>query len=69
MSKIKITLNGEEYHIKENQSISDLVRELDLDVTKIAIERNLEIIANDNFSNTPILENDRIEIVSFIGGG
>ena len=46
MSKIKITLNGEDYYIKENQSISNLVEELDLDIAKIAIERNLEIVLN-----------------------
>jgi thiamine biosynthesis protein ThiS len=69
MSKIKITLNGENYLTQDNQAISDLVKELDLDISKIAIERNLEIILADNFVNTPVQENDKIEIVSFIGGG
>ena len=69
MSKIKITLNGENYFTKENQSISDLVKELNLDLEKIAIERNLEIISNNNFDSTLIEESDKIEIVSFIGGG
>ena len=69
MSKIKITLNGEDYYIKENQSISNLVEELDLDIAKIAIERNLEIVLNNNFSKIQIKQNDKIEIVSFIGGG
>lgn len=69
MSKIKIILNGEDYHLKNEQFISDLIEELGLDVEKIAIERNLEIVTNDLFAKTPIKENDRIEIVSFIGGG
>lgn len=69
MSKIKITLNGEDYLTQEKQAVSDLIKELDLDISKIAIERNLEIILADDFANTPIEENDRIEIVSFIGGG
>ncbi len=69
MSKIKIILNGENYYLETNQSIHDLVKELELDITKIAIEKNLEIIANDLFAKTPIKENDKIEIVSFIGGG
>lgn len=69
MSKIKITLNGENYSTKNDQTISGLIAELNLDINKIAIEKNLEIILANDFSKTPILDGDQIEIVSFIGGG
>ncbi len=69
MSKIKITLNGENYLTKIDGSISDLISELDLDVSKIAIEQNLEIVLTADFPKTKIKENDKIEVVSFIGGG
>lgn len=69
MSKIKITLNGEDYYVVNNRSINDLIIDLGLDLKKIAIEKNLEIILPENFSKTAIMEGDKIEIVSFIGGG
>ena len=66
---IKIILNGEEKNIEANLTISDLVSDLNLDIEKIAIEKNLEIVHNNAFSLTNIYDGDKIEIVSFIGGG
>ena len=66
---IKIILNGEEKNIEANLTISDLVSDLNLDIEKIAIEKNLEIVHNNAFSLTNICDGDKIEIVSFIGGG
>ena len=68
MSEINIKLNGENRKIKR-QTISELISNLELDIKKIAIEKNLEIIDPDNFSEIYIEEGNRIEIVHFIGGG
>jgi thiamine biosynthesis protein ThiS len=69
MAKIKITLNGEDKFIAEKSSIKNLLEELELDVKKIAIEKNYEIIMPEEFSDSVLSEGDRVEIVHFIGGG
>lgn len=69
MNKIEIKLNGEDFLIEEQSSIYDLIRLLDLDVKKIAIEKNLEIIDLNSFDSEKIEAKDNIEIVHFIGGG
>lgn len=69
MSKIKISLNGQDYNLDKSKTILDLVTELDLDLTKIAVEKNYEIILTDNFGRNNLCEGDKIEIVHFIGGG
>ena len=69
MAKIKITLNGEDKFIAEKTSIQNLLEELELDVKKIAIEKNYEIIMPEEFGDSVLSEGDRIEIVHFIGGG
>ena len=69
MTKIKIILNGEEIKISPNKTISDLILDFELDIKKIAIEKDLEIIDPQNFSKIIISEGSRIEIVHFIGGG
>lgn len=69
MSKIKIILNGEEREINAGLSIKDLAAELELDLEKIAVEKDLEIINLDEFEKVIIDEGSRIEIVHFIGGG
>lgn len=69
MTKIQIILNGEEIKISPNKTISDLILDFELDIKKIAIEKDLEIIDPQNFSKIIISEGSRIEIVHFIGGG
>lgn len=49
--------------------VSDLIAALNLDVRKIAIERNLAIVPRGAYASTPIVPGDAIEIVGFIGGG
>jgi thiamine biosynthesis protein ThiS len=69
MSQIKIFLNGEEREVVENITVSQLILELDLDVKKIAIEKDLEILMPEEFSKTTLQNGSRLEIVHFIGGG
>ncbi len=68
MSKIKIFLNGEERFF-EKMSIRALILELGIDVKKIAVEKDFEVVSHDKFEETIIDEGSRIEIVHFIGGG
>ena len=63
-----ITLNGEERRIGAGD-VAALVAELGLDVRKVAVERNLEIVPRSTYADTALAEGDRIEIVTFIGGG
>ena len=69
MSKIKIILNGEEKILPHQMSIAELVAEYQLDVTKIAIEKDLEIVNPIDFSEVILCDGSRVEVVHFIGGG
>ena len=69
MSKVKITLNGEDKFLPEKTSLKNLLEQLELDVKKIAIEKNYEIIMPEDFGDSMLSEGDRVEIVHFIGGG
>jgi len=67
-SALQITLNGEA-HRTEAASIAALVAQLQLDIRRVAVERNLAIVPRASYADTPIMDGDRIEIVGFIGGG
>ncbi len=69
MSKIKILLNGEEKFLEQKISLAQLIADLELDVKKIAVEKDLEIVNPDQFLEVMLDEGSRIEIVHFIGGG
>ncbi|PTS91894.1 MULTISPECIES: sulfur carrier protein ThiS [unclassified Caulobacter] len=66
---MKLFLNGEEREISGVANVADLVTSLGLDARKVAIELNLEIVPRSIYSATSLVEGDRLEIVTFIGGG
>ena len=66
---MKIILNGEEKFLARQMSVAELILELDLDVKKIAVEKDLEIVNPEQFSEVILDEGSRVEIVHFIGGG
>lgn len=66
---MRLLLNGEERDIAGIASIADLVSVLGLDARKVAVERNLEIAPRSTYGETALADGDRIEIVTFIGGG
>ena len=65
----KIQLNGKKVAIKGNYTIFDLLKKYKLSNKKVAIEHNGVIIHKENFRKKNLKNNDKIEIVHFIGGG
>ncbi|MCK5908541.1 MAG: sulfur carrier protein ThiS [Caulobacter sp.] len=66
---MRLLLNGEERDVADVVTIADLVAALGLDARKVAVERNLEIAPRSSYADTALADGDRIEIVTFIGGG
>ena len=66
---IGIRVNGEHRRIFAGLSFADLANELGLNPAKVAVERNLEIVARSTLANVLIEDGDEIEIVTFVGGG
>tara|TARA_A100001015_G_scaffold242067_1_gene276481 strand:+ start:933 stop:1151 length:219 start_codon:yes stop_codon:yes gene_type:complete len=69
IKKIKIKLNGKIKLISENCKIQSLINDLDIQVKKVAIELNHEILDKKKLNRIILKKNDKIEIVHFIGGG
>ena len=66
---MQISVNGEMRTFDGVADVAALVAELGLDPRKVAVERNLEIVPRSTYAQTPLADGDRIEIVTFIGGG
>ena len=65
----KIQLNGKKIIIKANYSILDLLKKYKLSNKKIDIEHNGLIVQKSNYKKKYLKNNDKLEIVHFIGGG
>ena len=69
IKKIKIKVNGKVKTFKENINLSKLVKNLKIPIKKVAIELNQEIMDKKKLDKIFLKNNDKIEIVHFIGGG
>ena len=69
VKKIKIRANGKTKFIPENYKMSDLIKFLDVRLKKVAIELNGEKKEKKKIKKINLKNNDKIEIVHFIGGG
>jgi thiamine biosynthesis protein ThiS len=66
---MRIYVNGESKELAGSPSLSDLITQLDLPATRIAVELNREVVRRNHWSSTMLHEDDRVEIVHFVGGG
>jgi thiazole synthase len=66
---LSIRVNGEHRRIADGMTIAELAAELGLEATKVAVERNLEVVPRSTLANVRIEDGDELEIVHFVGGG
>ena len=64
-----ITVNGEHRRVPKGISVAELALELGLEPTKVAVERNLEIVPRSTLRDVKVEDGDDFEIVTFVGGG
>ncbi|NOQ69907.1 MAG: sulfur carrier protein ThiS [Gammaproteobacteria bacterium] len=64
-----IILNGKDKQIDSNSSIEQLLKNLNLENKRLAVEINQEIIPRSEFNSHMLKESDKVEIVQAIGGG
>ena len=69
IKKIKIKINGKIKSIIQNSSLSELLKKLKIPLNKVAIELNEEIIDKKKINKIKLNNQDKIEVVHFIGGG
>ena len=65
----KIQLNGKKITIKPKTTIYKLLKKFKLNNKKVAIEHNRTIISKANYKKRYLKNNDKLEVVYFIGGG
>lgn len=64
-----IVVNGEPREIPEDYAVQDLLTTLNLSAQQVAVELNREVLPRSAYPQTPLKADDRLEIVTFVGGG
>ena len=62
-------INGEEKALARPTVLSELLTQLGYRAAFVAVELNGTIIKQADFGSTTITDADKLEIVSFVGGG
>jgi thiamine biosynthesis protein ThiS len=66
---LRVYVNGETREVQGNPSLAELITELDLPVARIAVEVNREVVRRGEWGSRILQDEDKIEIVHFVGGG
>ncbi len=66
---MRVYVNGEPREFSSPLSLAQLIAELDLPPARIAVELNRTVVRRNEWSTTDLRNDDRIEIVHFVGGG
>lgn len=67
--RIQIALNGRPRTIAAEQTVAELLEELELDGRTVVVEVNRQIVRRNELDEVTLRENDEVELVQFVGGG
>lgn len=62
-------INDEKFTFDEELTVSELLAHLDIDVDRIVVEHNGELIKKASFDHHQVRSDDRLELLEFVGGG
>ena len=68
-TSIDVVINGQPRTVNAGTTVAALIGELGLGDRKVAVERNREVVPRARHATTVLAEGDRLEIVTFVGGG
>ena len=66
---IWLTVNGKSHEMPEGSTVAALLLQLGVDATRVAIERNQDVVPRRSYDSAVLRDGDKIEVVTFVGGG
>jgi len=66
---IQLIINGEDKNFENNMSLKDIIISLKIEDKVMAAAVNMDIVKKDNWKRFIPKENDKIELLQFVGGG
>ena len=66
---IQVSVNGETLRVPSGSTVADVLRQLSLDRARVAVEHNLRVVPRAEHASLRLNHGDRLEIVTFVGGG
>jgi thiazole synthase len=64
-----IRVNGQHRRVPKGMTIAELALDLGLEPSRVAVERNFEVVPRSTLADVRVEDGDDFEIVTFVGGG
>lgn len=66
---MKLIVNGENKEFNDNSTLQTVITELQIEDKVMAAAVNMEIVKKDEWKNYEVKEDDKLELLQFVGGG
>ncbi|MEK6676091.1 MAG: sulfur carrier protein ThiS [Planctomycetota bacterium] len=66
---MEILLNGQGQELSPSMTVADLLDRLNFQPVRVAVEINEDLVPRKNYREVILQAGDRVEIVTFVGGG
>jgi sulfur carrier protein len=68
-TSIDVVINGQTRTVNQGTTVEHLIAALGLGDKRVAVERNREVVPRAQHATTILAAGDRLELVTFVGGG
>ncbi|MGB0990631.1 thiamine biosynthesis protein ThiS [Arcobacter sp. F155] len=66
---MELIVNGENKNFPDNSTLQAIIDELRIEEKVMAAAVNMEIVKKDEWNSYTVKENDKLELLQFVGGG
>ncbi len=64
-----VSVNGSPVELPDGSTVAALVEKMGFVPTRVAVERNEDVVPRATWADCRLTSGDRVEIVTFVGGG
>jgi sulfur carrier protein len=66
---VKVVVNGNPVELPDGSTVAALIGHLAVDAARVAVERNENVVPRRSWTEAALRDGDRVEVVTFVGGG
>lgn len=66
---MRVKINGQDMDVRDEITVRELLKELKIEDKTMAVAINLQVVKKEDWDSRKIKENDRVEFLTFVGGG
>ena len=66
---MQVRVNGDAVEVPEGCTVASLLERINVEPTRVAVERNQDVVPRRDWSVCALADGDQVEIVTFVGGG